>query len=161
MTIPARGLGSSPLGLAPYGYGTPAVAPVPGGAIYQDEMGVVRGGRKLSRERTTLGQYVYNDLGRAEGMPDVQQMVTLAVLTIRGSAIAKRLGSRFFEARHVTPNLQQEQEANVTEAFQDLVAKELLRIDEVVVEPRNGMPTITRIRLTDLSTGLALDELTV
>ena len=139
----------------------PAVAPVPGGAVYQDEKGVVRGSRKLSREHATLGQYVYNSLGRAEGMPDVQQMVTLAILTIKGSSIAKRLGSRFYEARYVTPNIQQEQEANVTEAFQDLVGKELVRVDEVIVEPRNGMPSITRIRATDLSTGLALDELTV
>jgi hypothetical protein len=159
MTSPARGLGSAPLGLAPYGYGMPAVAPIPGGAVYQDEQGITRGGRKLSREPATAGQYVYNSLGRAEGMPDVQQMMTLAVLTVRGSSIAKRLGSRFFEARYVTPNLQQEQEANVTEAFQDLVSKGLVTIDEVIVEPGNGMPTLTRIRATDLSTGLALDEI--
>jgi hypothetical protein len=129
--------------------------------VYEDTNGVVRGSRKLSRAVGSVGQYVYNSDGRAEGMPDVQHLVTLIAMTVKGSAAAKELGNRFYEARYVTPNLQQEQEAHVAEAFKPLVDKELLRIDGVVVEPRNGMPTVTHIRMTDLTTGLPLDELTL
>jgi len=165
MVAPSRGMGVSPLGLAAYGFGTPAEPPIPGGAVYRDDHGVIRGSRKLQfADRTTLlpfragAKYEYDDFGRAKGMPDVQHLVTLAALMLKGSSVVKELGNRFYEARYVTPNLQQEMEAHVNEAFKSIIDQGLMRIDSITVTPGVGMPTITRVRITDLTTERELDD---
>jgi len=168
MVAPSRGMGVSPFGLSAYGYGTPVVAPIPGGAVYRDDHGVIRGSRKLKfGDRSSLlpirtgAKYEYDSYGRAKGMPDVQHLVTIAALMVKGSSVAKDIGNRFYEARYVTPNLQQEMEARVQEAFKPLIDQEFIRIDSITVEPNGGMPTVTRVRITDLTIELPLDEVTI
>jgi hypothetical protein len=168
LTTPSRGLGAAPFGRAAYAYGSPAVAPEVGGVVYGDELGVRRGSRKIvfgdnsvALPFRTGGKYEYDEKGRVVGAPDVEHLVTLAALMVKGSSAVPELGNRFYEARHVTPNLQQEQEANVNEAFGSLVAQGFISIESVKVEPNNGMPCITRILIRDLTRDVLLDELTI
>lgn len=117
------------------------------------------GSRKLSSAVGSVGQYTYDSYGRCIGAPDVEQLVTIVVLMIRDSSVVKGLGHRFYEARYVTPSYPQEQEARVREAFADLVSKNYVRIDAIIVEPRNGMPSITRVRLHDLTRDVSMTEI--
>jgi hypothetical protein len=167
MSTPSKGLGVSPLGTAAYGYGQPATTPEPGGRVYVDSQGVRRGSRKLrfGDNSTSIpfrkgGKYEYDDKGMAVGSADVDHLVTVAALMIKGSSAAYDVGNRFYEARHITPNLQKEQEANVAEAFKSLVDQRLIRIESVRVETR-GYVAVTHIRIRDLTTNTLLDELTV
>lgn len=161
MTTPSRGVGVSPVGSAAYGYGTPAVVPTPGGAVYVGDSGVRYGSRKLSRSIGSVGQYEYDSFGRAKGQPDVEHLVTIAALMILDSSAVQGLGQQFFDVRYVTPNIQQEMESRVNAAFASLVGQGIIRIDSITVEPNAGIPTVTHVLMTDLTTGLPLDELTV
>lgn len=156
------------MGTAAYGYGQPAVAAEPGGKVYVDALGVRHGSRKLQFGDNSVsipfrkgGKYAYDDKGRAVGAPDVAHLVTLAVLMDKGSSAAPELGGRLYETRYITPNIQQEQEARVAEMFASLVGQGLIKVESVIVEPRNGMPTITRILIRDLTTNTLLDELSM
>jgi hypothetical protein len=156
MTTPIRGLGASPFGVAAYGFGTPAVAPIPGGGIYLDTFGTQHGGRELSLTQGMVGQYVYNDFGRAAGMVDVHQLVILATKTALGSSASQTLGNRFSEVRYVGGDFIQKQTARVTEAYAELVAAGFIRVDSIEVEGGNGMPARTLVKMTDLTTNQQL-----
>ena len=129
--------------------------------MYRGADGVIYGSRKISVAQGSVGQYQYNAFGLAVGSPDVQHLVTLTALTVKGSAVIKTLGQEFFEARYVTPNLTQEMTAKVNEAFAPLVKQGFIRIDSIVVEPNNGAPTVTRVKIHDLTRDLPLDEVTI
>lgn len=161
MTTPILGLGLSPLGVGPYGLGTPAVAPTPGGAVYRDDQGVQQNGRAISIARGSSGQYVYDEFGRAKGMPDVHQMLILAAGTVKGSSVSRNLGQRFFEARYITTDFERQQRTRVEEAFKDLVDRGLIRIDAVEVMPGNGEPAVTLVKTTDLLTNRSLPDLRI
>jgi len=152
------GLGVSPLGVSAYGYGTPAVAPTPGGNVYKDRFGVVHGSRNISLVRDTAGQYTYDEFGRAQGMSDTHQLVILASKTILGSSASTALGHRFSEIRYVGDDFAKQMTGRVNEAFKSLVDQGLIRIDSIEVEPGDGRPAKTRVKLTDLFTDLPLPD---
>lgn len=153
------GAGPSPLGVAAYGYGTPAEAPVPGGLINRGSDGKQYGSPALSLETGTRGQYVFDEFGRRTGMQDVRHMIILALSTVRGSCVVQTLGHRFRELRKVTDQYPQEQKTRVEEALEPLVQRKLISIDDITVEPRNGQPAVTRVLVTDLSNGTVIEQL--
>jgi hypothetical protein len=72
------GIGLQSAGTTSAGFGSPATAAEQGGAILRNTLtGESMGGRKID-PRT--GDYVMDEYGRLEGMPNVRQMVMLAVL---------------------------------------------------------------------------------
>lgn len=148
-----RGLGTSPLGVGPYGFGTPATTPTPGGGVQRDADGQTQGSLALS----TSGQYVFDAFGRRMGAPDVRHMVTLAALTVKGSSVDPKLGQTFFESRVVSPTFTQDQRARVEACFKDLVDRGLVTIDKISVEPGNGMPSVTRVTLIDQTNKKPID----
>lgn len=153
------GVGPSPLGGAPYGFGTPAEAPIPGGAINRGADGRQYGSPAISLDPQTRGQYVFDEFGRRKGTPDVRHMVTLALATVRGSCVVTTLGHRFREVRKITESYPQEQQTRVEEALDELLRRKLISINSVTVEPRNGAPAVTRVSITDLSNGTVIDQL--
>lgn len=151
------GVGPSPLGVAAYGFGTPVEAPIPGGLVNRSPTGIQHGSPKLSLDPATKGQYVFDEFGRRVGMPNINHMVTLALATVRGSCVVP-IGHRFREIRKVTDAYQQEQKTRVDEAFAPIVGGGFITVDAVLVEPRNGQPAVTRIFMTDVSSGKSFDE---
>lgn len=159
--MPNLGLGLSPLGVGPYGFGTPATAPLLGGGIYLGPKGEQFNSRAISLDRGTAGQYVYNEFGRARGMPDVQQLVILAAKTELGSSAAQTLGNEFNQVRYVGDSFEQEQRARVEAAFASLVGQGLIRIDSIEVDGGNGLPSKTLVHITDLTTGNPIEPVTL
>lgn len=151
------GAGISPLGTQPYGFGTPATAPTPGGLVNRIPNGTQDGSVAISLDNATKGQYVYDEFGRRKGMGNVSQMVILAVTMIRGSSCVLDLGNRFAETRKIYESFVEEQKSRVGEALSGLVSRGLITIDSITVEPKRGQPADTRVLLTDLTTNLPID----
>jgi hypothetical protein len=169
MVAPNLGTGTSPFGTGAYGYGTAAVAPVPGGLINRDSRGRQQGSLALLQPTSPGGQsyamtsqspkiqYVFDEFGRRVGAPDVVHMVILALATVRGTSVDPNIGQRFAEIRKVKDSFQKDMQTRVEEALADLTSRKLIRIDSVTTEPGNGSPAATRVRLTDLSTQHPVD----
>lgn len=152
------GLGVSPLGSGPYGVGTPATAPTPGGAVNRGPFGLQYGSPLISEDPATRGQYVYDEFGRRVGQPDGEHMVTLAMRTKRGSCCVQSLGQRFDEVRKITDSFENEQKAYTQEAFAGLVSRKVVEIVSVKADGRNGMPSKTKIALRDLTNKNPIDR---
>lgn len=158
MSTTPIGVGPSPLGVAPYGFGTPAEAPVPGGLINRAPTGIQHGSPKLSLDAATRGQYEFDEFGRRVGMPNVNHMVTLALATVRGSSVVP-IGHRFKEIRKVTESYPEEQKTRVLEALSPLLEGGFITVEAILVEPMQGHPSATRIFMTDVSSGKSFDEI--
>lgn len=146
------GAGVSPVGVASYGYGTVATAPTPGGLVNRLNNGTQTGSPLISLDLGTRGQYVYDAFGRRKGQPDVEHMVTLALGTVRGSCIVP-IGHRFREIRKVNENFDQEMKTRIEEALSPLLEQNLIAINGITVQPMRGQPSVTRVHLTDKTTG--------
>lgn len=158
MTTPNLGTTYSPFGVAPYGSGTPATAPVPGGSVNRSlTTGRQLGSLALTVDPLAAGQYIFDSFGRRAGMPDAQHMVVLALRTVKGSSVDQDLGQTFAEIRKVTDAFQQDMQSRVQDALSTLIEKKLVRLDAVVAEPGRGQPSFTRVLLTDMTTDTALE----
>lgn len=151
------GAGVSPVGVGPYGFGTPATAPEPGGAVNRIANGTQEGSLAISLDQGTRGQYVFDSSGRRVGTGNVRHMVILAIATVRGTCCVLDLGNRFSETRKIYDSFVEEQRARLTEALANLVSRKLITIDSIKVEPRNGAPAQTHVLLTDLTTNRPID----
>lgn len=153
----SKGFGVSPLGVGAYGFGTPATTPTPGGKVNKNAAGKQLGSLKISTDLATKGQYVFDEFGRRVGAPDVEHMAILALTEVVGKCIVKDLGNRFFEEDKVYENFQQRQTQRVNDALANLVTRKMLTIDLISVEPGDGHPSVTKVRITDLTTNLPID----
>lgn len=126
------GFGSQPAGSSPYGLGTPTTAPEDGGAIFRDPATGLSTGSRLIDSVTK--DYVYDEYGRAVGMPDVQQLVLLATSTRKGSASMRELGQELAKIDRITVNTARRVDVTMREAVQHLVARGLIEIQGTTVE---------------------------
>lgn len=127
------GFGSSGFGSAPYGYGTPPTAPVPGGSIFALADGGVSGSRLIHH---VTRDYVMGDDGRLVGMGDVPQLVLLAVANIK------------FSGGRLTPATEGDVTRKVTAALRHLVDAGRVKVLGVDFERvgRSGLVTVVRWR---------------
>lgn len=125
------GGGTSPAGTSPYGVGTPAVAPVPGGAIFIADDGTRTGSRKIDEKTRS---YAFNEFGRIVGMKDVRQLVLLAIATTKGSAIISTLGHTLSTIKDIGPDFDRRVRTVLNEALSDLVARNLVEVVEILVD---------------------------
>lgn len=157
MTTSSSGVGNFGFGIGPYGFGTPAVAPTPGGLVNRGVNAQQYGSLALSLAQETKGQYIFDSYGRRTGMPDVAHMAILALRTELGSCIVQGLGNRFKDTAKITESFEGDQRNRVEEALSDLVGRKLITIDAVFVDGADGKPAVTRITLTDLSSKNPVD----
>lgn len=149
---PSLGAGISPMGTGAYGYGTPAVAPTPGGTVNRDSRGNQLGSPAISTTPGTAGQYIFDSFGRRMGMPSVQQLVILATATIKGTCCVADLGNEFFNADKITDSYESDQKARVQECLKDLVQRKLIEINSIFTVKLQDMRVYTRVHITDLTT---------
>ena len=148
------GLGRSPLGTGPYGYGTPDAAPATGGDALTGDNGQRFGSRRID---PVTGQYVFDDWGRAVGAPDMHQMVYLAVATTLGSSTDPTLGNDVRSIQDITANHAQRVEAKLRAALEHLTADGRIAIVSVDTRRLGETRTATVLRWRDLTTGTEHD----
>lgn len=152
------GFGASPLGVGPYGLGTNAVTVENGGAINVAANGKQYGSPFLSIDPATKGQYVFDEFGRKTGEQDVRHMVKLCLATVRGTCVVP-IGHKFREVRKVTDAFPQEQRVRVEEALAPVIERGFITLDAVIVDPLQGHPSVTRVFMTDKTSGVVIEEL--
>lgn len=124
------GLGLFPLGTAPYGLGTPAVAPILGGRILDDGQGAQTGSRAIDEASR---QYVFDATGRAMGMSDARQMVLLAVATVLGSSASVTLGHDLAGIEDITADFDRRVEGALRDALAHLTSNGTIEIVAITV----------------------------
>jgi hypothetical protein len=145
------GLGTSPLGTGPYGYGTPPVAPSPDGPLFADAtLGTTGTGRFID---PVTRQYVFDANGRIAGQGTVPQKVFLAYATVKGSSISATLGEDYSEVQTIGDDFIKIMTAKAIEPVQALIDAKLLAIDSVSVERSGTSAAIIRVNWKDLTTG--------
>jgi hypothetical protein len=142
------GFGSQPLGSTPYGLGTPASAPIPGGAVLRNPATNASTGSRRIDPKT--GDYVLDDSGRILGMSDTQQLVFMAVLTVRGSSAMATLGHRLDDIETMGSSFEREVEATYQEALADLVARRLIEIVAIDVRRLHPGAAYIKVRWRDV-----------
>ncbi len=131
-----------PLGITPYGTGTPIVDTVtptlPFGSRYLNP-----GTRDFERDVGTL---------QFKQMPSTRQRALLAVLTTLNSSIVRGFG--LGRPRKMGPSFEREMRDHVRRAFAHLTDSEkLIRLDDIIVERGDGGRARVTVAFTDLTTG--------
>lgn len=120
------GAGLQGAGLTPAGFGTPATATVPGGAFLRDtKTGKSLGARKID---PNTKDYVLDSNGRLLGVDYVRHVVQMSIHTERGSAAVQEMGHRLRLIDRITPNIEAQILATLTEAVQPLVDQGLIAV---------------------------------
>lgn len=152
MSTPDVGAGFAPAGFSPAGWGTPATATPPGGIVFRDPAT----GQSLSCRRIdpTTGQYVLDASGRVLGMTTAQQLMYLAMKTVKGSSAYAVLGQTISTIQDITSGITRVITDIVTDATADIVAAKLVVIDAVTVAPIGTTGEFVTVSFTDLETSL-------
>lgn len=148
------GLGVSRLGTQPYGYGTPDGSPDPGGIPLVGPDATRPGSRKID---LVTGQYVFDDKGNSEGMPDMQQMVYLAIKTDLGSSADPTLGQDFTTIKDISANFVSRVQASYRRALSHLTSNNRIDILSIDVQRAGTSGATVHLRWRDLTTGLEDD----
>lgn len=145
------GAGNMPLGLGPYGLGTPAVAAPQGGATLSDHSGVQRGSRFI---HPVTRDFAVDANGHKIGMNDKRQLVQLAVSTELGSASVRSLGNRLKSIVRISDNFAKQVDNVLRTALAHLTNKNtitILSIDVNRLKSQGG--AYARLRWMDPDSG--------
>jgi hypothetical protein len=145
------GIGACACGGAPYGFGTPATSPTPGGAIYRNTLTGDMMGAALIDSHTK--QYSIDSNGRVLGVSPVHQLVYLALNTLRNSSVIQDFGLDLPRVKDIADNHLQAVEGLVRDALSDLVRRNLIQIRRVGVRLFNPTGTLIELEWLDLTTG--------
>jgi hypothetical protein len=125
------GAGFAPAGTSGAGYGVPDKATVPNNALLPDvRTGLPQTGRNID---PVTKSYTYTADGRIQGVGTVRQLVQLALITIRGSAVIADLGQEFGQIQEKGPNYIQQVTAAANRALASLVRAKMVQVVSVVV----------------------------
>lgn len=146
------GAGLCPAGLSPAGYGTIDTAPAPNLVPLPDYLtGLPDGGRYVSQK---TGDYAFTADGRLQGMPNVYQLVLLAIANCDFTSITEKGTS--FNGQVV---------ATVQGALAYLVSQKLIEVRRITVVDRqpnmNRDAAIALVDWLDLTTGASGPQLEV
>jgi hypothetical protein len=138
------GFGTSAMGSAPFGIGTPADAP--------EALGLSAGSRYLN---PATGDYeVDTTTQHFAQMPPTRQRVLLALLTRHNSSAVDGFGKRV--SKRMGDSFEVEERAHVAEALHHMTEVEkVLRVNQVDVERGLGGRARVTVHYTDLVSGEA------
>lgn len=137
------------MGTAPYGLGTPATSSANAGVLLPNDKGETQGSRYIN-PRTR--QYEYDSNGRAKGMPNVQQLVELALLTVRGTSAQTDLGVEE-PSGVIGANFVERRKTSINQALSRLVTDKMIEVLSVDVDV-DRRPIFTLVRWRDLTTSI-------
>ena len=138
----------SPFGLSPYGYGSPALANPNIGLIFKKSDNSVGSNRFI--DPSTRDYVIDPDTGRLVGQDAVQQLVYLALVTVKGSSAVTGLGQSFTSIQVKTENIDVIIKNEVNLALNKLITQKLITLNDVFIEFVNGAALI-RVVWTDTS----------
>lgn len=144
------GFGEMAFGLTPYGTGTPATAPVPGGRPLAGTIDGEPTGSRLIDAST--GDYVFDSYGRISGMGNAKQLVLLAAKTDRGTSALLTLGHELRKIQRITRSTPKEVQTKVEVAFGPLIQRGLVSLLSVSTESTGSSGVYAVIRWRDLTT---------
>lgn len=145
------GYGSQPYGSSRYGIGTASQAPIPGGSVLRDpQTGASSGSRRID---PVTRDYVVDSSGRALGMNDVQQLVEIAIQTVKYSSAMNSLGQRLGDIDVIGDNIERQVRNVLEEAVAHLTSRNLVEIVSVVVTRLHPGAIRILFRWRDLTTG--------
>lgn len=147
-STPYRGFGLAPFGLAPFGYGSPTIANPNIGLIFKKTDNSIGGGRFI--DPVTRDYAIDSETGRLVGQDSVQQLVYLALVTVKGSSAVTNLGQSFTSIQLKTENIDVIIKNEVNLALKKLITQKLITLNDVVVDFVNGAARI-RVVWTDIS----------
>ncbi len=146
------GFGNQPYGSSPYGIGTPITATAPGGAVLREtSTGSSLGSRLINAETR---DYVVDENGRIVGMSDVQQLMQIALGTVKGSSAMLGLGHALATLDVITDNVERRVATIVDDAVLHLTSRKLVEILSVVTTRMHAGALHIVVRWRDLTTGL-------
>lgn len=145
------GAGISTFGTGVAGIGNPSQATVITRRVYLDKFNNP-GNVKFIDPKT--GDYLFNEDGTLQGGDGMEQMVYLALVTVRGSSVVRNLGQNYSELRTIPDNFESLIREEIKIALSDLTENGLIRLDSVdVIRNINNLQRLEiLIRWTDLTT---------
>lgn len=144
-----NGFGAQPFGGSPYGVGEPDTGEAPGGSVLRDPAtGESTGSRRID---PVTRDYVLDENGRALGMSDVQQLVFIAVATLKGSSAMKALGQSISEIKVIDAGIERQIAAMLTTALAHLTGPKLIEIVSITVKKLHPGAVHTRLCWRDIS----------
>jgi hypothetical protein len=150
MTI--LGAGFAPFGTSSAGFGSPSTTNPFNKTILIDDFGVPGQTRFID---PTTGDYKFNSNGRLVGGNGIQQLVYLALLTVRGSSAMENLGQSFSNVKTMGTNYITLVKNEVNKALKDLIDQKKISLIDVNVTRLNNTSRID-IKWKDLASGTDL-----
>ncbi len=145
------GCGMCSVGLSVSGYGSVDAATAPTQTILIDaNSGLAQNARKIDAVK---GQYVYDTLGRVQGMPGVQQLVLMRIATLLDSSAVKGLGLAA-PSGVVGANVVRRLTEELSQALKDLVNAKIIQIVDVRVEKAPNSSVRRYLVWRDLTAGV-------
>ena len=148
------GAGLAPAGSAAAGYGVPDSAHVPNNAVLPLPInGLPQTGRAINPQTKS---YTFTADGRIVGAPTVQQLVQLALITVRGSSCVATLGNTVSQIQEKGTSYAQLVTSAITDALADLIKDKQVQIASITVQDYPNKPdaATATLKWIDLSTGI-------
>lgn len=143
------GAGFSPFGSSYAGYGVPASSTLPNTTVLISSTFGVPGQTRFIDPVT--GDYVFNANGRIIGGNAIQQMVYLAIKTVKGSCAVTDLGQSFSKVQTIGANYITLVKNEVNNALKYMIDNRLIQLIDVVVS-QQGTQARIQIKWKDIAT---------
>lgn len=145
------GAGVAPAGTSPAGIGQPDTTPAQSNVLFPDPVtGLGQTGRYIHPVTRT---YTFASDGRTQGYATAQQLVDIALRTVRGQCAIPNLGQTFTTIQEKGPFFNGQVAAAVNTALADLVRARIIQLVSVDVQnnPNNPDGTIGFVTWRDLT----------
>lgn len=122
----------APFGTVPFGYGTPAIANPNVGLVFRKTDSSLGNNRFI--DPATRDYVIDEETGRIVGQDAMQQMVYLALVTVKESSAVFDLGQNFTSIKVITANIEAQITNEVKRALNHLTVKKQITINNVFVD---------------------------
>ena len=136
------GAGLCRAGTSKAGYGDPTQVSARRRTIWKDENNTQGQVRLID---TATGDYKFSSDGLIVGGNGIEQMVYLALVTVKGTSAVRSLGQNFSNIRTLRDNVQSEIQEEVRLALDNLVEQKKISIENVFVDKFPDNPSRIRI----------------
>lgn len=142
------GAGLSPFGTSHAGL-EPTITTTVKRKLFQDDYGNQQNCRLID---PVTQDYRMID-GKIVGGQGIQQLVYLALITVKGSCVISSLGNTYMNVKVIGSNFQQQITNEVNASLETLIKQNKIKLNNVIVEKQDTMVLIT-VQWTDLTTNL-------
>lgn len=122
----------APFGTVAFGYGNPAIANPNVGLVLKKSDNSLGSSRFI--DPATRDYVIDPETGRIVGQDNMQQMVYLALVTVKESSAVFDLGQNFTSIKQITPNINAQITNDVKRCLNHLTVKKQIVINNVFVQ---------------------------